>query len=135
MRKTTSPLCCLFYQYSLHTPLVIVLVIEGNRVNACPARLLCVIAYKSNPFVIWTLIHHSTFSEAVDHLDEMEVSVGEHIETGGVLEALEYFYGSVLISVIVLFVKLCFGCVVLCCCELLSLLILEVCGRNLLLSQ
>ena len=57
---------------------------------------LCVAAVKANPYVLWPLVYHSTFSEAVEHLDELEsaLSGGSGVEQGGVLEALQYFHGN-----------------------------------------
>ena len=54
-------------------------------------------AVAANPFVVWPLVHHTTFSEAVEHLDELDGLIAEGggvVDQGGVLEALLYFHGG-----------------------------------------
>lgn len=50
------------------------------------------IVVRYNPYVVWCIIYHSTFNEAVEHLDEMSQAFAS-IPPGGPLEALQFFYG------------------------------------------
>lgn len=51
------------------------------------------IALRCNPYVIWPIVYHATFTEAVDHLEQMAESLSS-IPPGGPLEALQFFHGE-----------------------------------------
>mmetsp|Transcript_380 Transcript_380/g.693 ORF Transcript_380/g.693 Transcript_380/m.693 type:complete len:363 (-) Transcript_380:57-1145(-) len=52
-------------------------------------------AVKVNPYVVWVLVHHEYFAEAVDYLEDLERCLGESISPGGPLEALLFLYEDV----------------------------------------
>ena len=64
------------------------LVEERSLLSSCHSLA----AMQHNPYAIWTVIHHSTFTEAIDHLEEMAASLSS-IPPGGPLEALQFLYG------------------------------------------